>query len=341
MIKIDAKRIPFFILIFIIVLIISTIGKKISDKFDGFNRTDEYELIRKYLLNDSSFGNNKPKLWIHSKYMRVCKIKDNYSPTEIEHPYISIIVEIMVEKCHNDFNICLIDDDSFSKLIPDWDVDINLLSEPHKTNCRDLAMLTILYIYGGMIVPNTFLCLKSLKELYDDHISKPFIGEFVINKSIIIDNNKLLSFVPNSRFIGAKKDDSTIRELMEYYRTITNNGHFSDESIFKGNSNEWCLHKCKINKMTIIDGTFLGTKTIDRKPIPLEELMNDKLLALHPKCVGIYISHEELLKRTKYQWFTVSSQDNILRSKTAIAKYINFSIQKTISNPEIKSGLSI
>jgi hypothetical protein len=52
MIKIEAKRTSFFIFIFIVVLIISTFGQKLADRFDRFNKDDEYELIRKYLLND-------------------------------------------------------------------------------------------------------------------------------------------------------------------------------------------------------------------------------------------------------------------------------------------------
>ena len=343
MIKIEAKRIPFFIFIFIVVLIISTFGQKLADRFDRFNKDDEYELIRKYLLNDSSFGNNKPKLWIHSKFMnrsQVWKSNETASSTELEHPYINLTVETVVECCHNDFNICLIDDDSFSKLIPEWDSEINSLPDPHKKNHRDLGMTTLLYIYGGVIVPNSFVCLKSLKQLYEENTSssKPFVGEFVNNKSITMKNNKRLSFIPDSTLlIGAKKNDIVIKEMVEYHKKNAYDPHFSTEHDFKGKSNEWCLNMIKLNRIIMIEGQNIGTKTYDTKPILLEDLMEDKPLSLHPDCVGVYIPHDEMLKRTKYQWFTVSSIEDVITSKTAIAKYLEFSkhyrpaIQKNVS----------
>jgi hypothetical protein len=330
MIKIEAKRIPFYFFIFIIVLIISTFGKKLTDIFDRSKTEDEYELIRKYLLNDSSFGNNKPKLWIHSKFMnrsQVCKSNESTSSSELEHPYINLTVESIVECCHNDFNICLIDDDSFSKLIPEWDSEINSLPDPHKKNHRDLGMAT-LYIYGGIIVPNSFVCLKSLKQIYEENTSssKPFVGEFVNNKNITLKNNKRIPFIPDSTLlIGAKKDDIVIKEMVEHHKKNAYNPHFSTEHEFKGKCNEWCLNMISLNRIIMIDGQNIGTKTIDTKPITLEDLMEDKSLSLNPDCVGIYIPHEEMMKRTKYQWFTVSSVQEVVSSKTAIAKYLEYS----------------
>lgn len=344
MIKINAKRIPLYFFVFIVVIIISTFGRKITDRFDGYKRDDEYELIRKYLLNDSSFGNNKPKLWIHSKYMnksKVCKVNDTPCDTELEHPYISIAVETIVNQCHHDFNICLIDDESFSKLIPEWTTDINSLSDPHKSNYRELGMTKLLYIYGGIIVPNSFVCLKSFKELYDRSISlsKPFVGEFVNNKSMDLKNNKRLAFIPDTILIGSKKEDIVIKQLVEYHTKCVNNPHFSEEPNFKGKCNEWCLNMCDLNRMTLIDGQYIGTKSNKNKSIKLEDLMDNVFLSLHTNCIGIYISHEELLKRIKYQWFSLASYNDVMDSKTTISKYIKRSIENT--NKPLKSKSSI
>ena len=75
----------------------------------------------------------------------------------------------------------------------------------------------------------------------------------------------------------------------------------------------------------MIEGQNIGTKTYDTKPILLEDLMEDKPLSLHPDCYGVYIPHEEIMKRTKYQWFSVSSIEDVITSKTAIAKYLELS----------------
>jgi hypothetical protein len=52
----------------IVIMVISYVGTLYKQSFETMNN-DEYELIRKYLLNDSPlYGFNKPKLWIHTKY---------------------------------------------------------------------------------------------------------------------------------------------------------------------------------------------------------------------------------------------------------------------------------
>jgi hypothetical protein len=327
--NIDAKRIPLFFFIFVIVITISTLSKKLSDSHERQKNNDEYELIRKYLLNDSSFGDNKPKLWIHSKYNNhsgVWKPGNLSCPSELEHPYINLIVETIVEHNHNDFNICLIDDDSFSKLIPYWKHEISALPDPHKTHYRELGMTTLLYIYGGIIVPNSFLCLSSLKTIYENGISssKPFIAEFVNYKDI-----SQVSFIPDTKFIGSKKENIAIKQLLEFHTNNVDNQHFSSEYEFKGKCSTWCLNLALLNRINIVNGKHIGTKTLQNKPIILDDLMEDESLQLHETCVGIFIPHDELMIRKKHRWLSIASPSDVINSKTAISRYLQSSFDST------------
>lgn len=335
--NIDAKRIPLFFIIFIIVISISTLSKKFSDSQERIKNNDEYELIRKYLLNDPSFGDNKPKLWVHSRYTdhsSVWKSKDSSCISQLQHPYINLIVETIVEHNHNDFNICLIDDDSFSKLIPHWIYEINTLPDPHKTYCRELGMATLLHIYGGIVVPNSFLCIKSLKNMYEDGISnsKPLIGEFVNHKQILFKNNQQAPFIPDSKIIGAKKGDIVIGQLVEYYSDKINR-HFSSEPEFQGQINTHLFKLVKFNRMNLIDGRYIGTKTLQKKPIILDDLMDDNVLPIHINdCVGIYIPHDELMIRAKHRWLSIATTSEVLKSKTVISRFLHDSLESTINN---------
>ena len=84
-----------------------------TDYFD----TDDYKLIEQYLLNDSPlYGYNRPKIWIHSKYeLNARKWKDFQSrnSTDLNQPYIHATIKTIINHCGNDFNVCLIDDESF------------------------------------------------------------------------------------------------------------------------------------------------------------------------------------------------------------------------------------
>ena len=52
--------------------------------------------------------------------------------TDLNQPYLHLVIQSIIDKCGDDFHICLIDDESFSKLIPSWNVDITNMADPHK-----------------------------------------------------------------------------------------------------------------------------------------------------------------------------------------------------------------
>ena len=324
----EVKKIPFYILMFIIILIFSTFGKHLNDFFKKQNENDEYELIRKYLLNDSSlYGENKPKLWIHSKYeqnSRVWKSFMSRSSLDLNQPYIHLTIKSIIDHCGDDFNICLIDDDSFSKLIPLWNIQLDNLSEPEKEKIRHYGMMSLLYTYGGMIVPNSFICFYNLKQLFDIGVSqkKPFICENINNTMNVMEKNRM-NFIPDIFFMGVdKKENSTIQEILSFLKKRNKNIHSSCEDEFRGSLNIYCLDLIKLNKMILIGGEIIGIKNASKQKILLEELMEEKELDLHSKCCGIYIPHDEILKRIKYQWFAYLTSDEILKSTSILSKYL-------------------
>ena len=310
--------------------IASYIGNNLSQHFQPKN--DEYELIKKYLLNDSPlYGFNKPKLWIHSKYdINSRKWKSFYSrnSTDLNQPYIHLTIKTIINHCGNDFNICLIDDDTFSKLIPNWDVNISTLAEPQKTMMRTVGILQLIYFYGGMSLPNSFLCLKNLKPMYETGIQnkKPFVCENINRTTLVFKNTKPLLFLPDIYIIGAEKNSDTILELIKYIKDNNKSGFFVEEPNFLGKTSKWCLHAIQTEKMNLIGGEYVGVKTADQETILLENLMEEDYLNLNPNAFGIYIPENEILTRPKFQWFAVMPVEDILKTNCIISKYIASSI---------------
>ena len=95
--------------------------------------------------------------------------------------YISLCLESIVKHCGDSFNICLLDDDSFIKLMPKWNIIISKLANPLKEHVRSLAMANLLYKYGGMSLPTTTVVLKDLYPLYLRGINNKdyFVGESI------------------------------------------------------------------------------------------------------------------------------------------------------------------
>jgi hypothetical protein len=327
----SSKYAQYYLLAIGLVAIAGIAGMKSKQPFTN---NDEYTLIKKYLLNESPlYGFNKPKLWIHSKYevnSRQWQSFQSRSTTDLNQPYLHLTIRTIINHCSKDFNICLIDDNSFARLIPSWDIDLASVAEPLKSHYREIGMLQLLYYYGGMIVPNSFLCMRNLKPLYDQNIKSysgkivPFACEKVNNG--VVDNKNPQIFVPSMYFMGAKKNDETVLQLVEYLKSRNMNPHFTQEVDFNGDTSKWIHTAVNNGQITRVDGRDVGIKTTEGKPILLENLMEEDYLALDTGTYGIYIPADEILKRTKYQWFAMVPSEEVFNTNAIIAKYLMSSI---------------
>ena len=337
-----------YLLAFGVIAIVSYLGMYSKQ---AFSTNDDYDLIRKYLLNESPlYGFNRPKLWIHSKYevnSREWKSFQSRNSTDLNQPYLHLTIKTIINHCGNDFNICLIDDDTFSKLIPSWDIDLKNVAEPMKSHYREIGMMELVYYYGGMVVPNSFLCMRNLKGLYQEGIenNRPFICERINKTTNLVKQKNRGLFIPDIYFMGAPKNDYTIKSLVEYLKNRNQSPHFSNEVDFLGETSEWCRNATIIQQMNLIGGQYIGIKTQKGKPIVLEELMEEEYLDIDSNTYGIYIPADEILRRTKYQWFAILPGEEVFKTNAIIAKYMMGSVvdssnEYTMSN-EMRSAISI
>jgi len=327
---ITSKGIYQFLFGLTVLAVVGYIGTKIKDSVDTTDK-DEYELIKKYLLNDSPlYGYNKPKLWIHTKYeinARNWRDFQSRNTTDLNQPYIFVTIRSIINHCGSDFHICLIDDNTFSKLIPTWDFDMKSLADPLKSQLRELGLTQLLYYYGGVLVPDSFLCSKNLSPLYLDGISKktPFVVESVNHIQDFRDKHSR-QFVPNMYFMGANKNDETLRELVDFLKSRSKSIHVTNEAEFRGQITHWLMGAIHLDKMHLIRGEYIGIKTNRGTTITVEDLMEEAFLDLHTNAYGIYIPEDEMLRRTKYQWFPVMQVEDILETRIILAKYMKASM---------------
>lgn len=327
----SSKNMKYYIFAAIVVIIVSYFAKQWKNSLDT-NR-EENELIQKYLLNDMPLqqGNSRPKLWIHTTYeINARKWKDfnSRNTTDLNQPYIHLTIKTIINHCGDDFNVCLIDDESFSKLLPSWEIDLLKTPEPMRSRYRELALLELVYVYGGLVVPNSFVCLKNMKELYETHTAggKPFVCEKINQSENLIEQKKRLMFTPDLYIMGAAKENATILDFITYLKDKYKSPHFTSENEFLGVTSQWCISAIRADKMNLVGGELVGIKTRKRKRIVLENLMEEEYLDLDRNAVGIYIPMNEILQRPKYQWFAVMSSEDILKSNMIISKYLAASI---------------
>ena len=290
-----------YIALFIILVVLIMLKNRYEDKRLREETDDNYETIQKYLLDDESLAKSKkPILWIHvpREYnARSWASFGSRSSYELNIPYLHLTVDTIIRFCDESFTICIIDDFTFKKLIPNWTIDLSAINNPLLSNLRILGQLRLLDIYGGVICPVSFLCFKDIIDFYD----------------------KQDMFVCESRgsyfqFAGAAKGSNALKNVIELaQRSISLSAHEFNQVL-----NKYCL---KNKRIRLIEGTRIGTKSVDDEDILVDDLMSNDYLKLYENCYGILIPMDELLARRKYEWFNRLNKKQVLESNTILGNY--------------------
>jgi hypothetical protein len=289
--------------------------------------------ISKYLLNEHELMNSKkPILWIHIPYeynSRRWLSFGSRSSLDLNQPYLYLTVKTIIKCCSNSFKICIIDDSSFEKLIPEWSLNMTSVSDPILKNMRQLGISNLIYKYGGINVPLSFLCWRDLIELYEEGTrgDKMFICEN-INRNIT-STTKL--FYPDVRFIGAKKNNIIMKDLIyKVQETISND--YSAQTHFIGDIDRWCNDGINYGKINLIKGIQVGTQTINGSQVTIDNLLGQDYIEFYGKMYGIWIPNEDILKRLNYEWFARMSPEQIMQGNFILAKYMLLSLSPDSEN---------
>jgi hypothetical protein len=295
--------------------------KKTEAKRD---KMDQYELIKKYLLNDSTLArSDKPILWIHVAFETNARWWPHFASRNTEcfnQPYQYLTIKSIVDKCGDSFNVCLLDDKSFNKIIPGWSTKVANLPNPLRPHLRELAMAKLLQCYGGMTIPSSFACKKDLISLYNKGLSATpmFCGELP-SKSVV---SSSIDFFPTNKIMGCKPDCELMGKYVNFLE-ITVSEDYTNEMEFTGETDNWLYNQVKQKNIMPLDAIYFGAKMADKKPVLIDNLLDDDDdFSLPPISYGLYIPANEILSRTNFQWFARLSAEQVLESNTIIARQL-------------------
>jgi hypothetical protein len=312
-----------FIFIIAVLILIGILYKRYQEKNSFISEDMIYNHLQNNILLDKSLEKSKkPIIWIHIPYEYNARNWISFgsrSSHELNQPYLNMTVKSIIKNCDTSFKICIIDDNSFQKLIPGWNIDMTRIANPILSYVRQLAMVKLIYKYGGMAVPVSFLCFKNLDTLYQKGTrnGRMFIGENVDTNI----TSTHFDFYPNMGFMGAEKENDMVRQLIDFMERIISTDYTS-QADFLGDFNRWCQKRIESNKIYLINGNELGVKTLDGDPVTVEQLLGEDYINYYRDMYGIWIPWEKILSRTKYNWFVRMSPEQILSSRFILAKYI-------------------
>lgn len=282
----------------------------LSSRYNGnlTEKDDKMVLIKKY-LDDNGKKDSLPILWIY--------ISEESKKNGKIYPYISLCIKSITMYCSEDFNIVTIDDDSLSNIIPNWNIDMDIIPDPMKTKVRNLAVTRILYTYGGLFVPPSFICRNTFITAYDNAINNNniLIGE-VLNKNIMA---SYTDFSPSLSLIGCEKENNCMEKLVSKMEKLVSND-YTNESIFTGKHQKDLISLFNAGCVEIIDANMIGIEDSDGYMVTVDRLLGSTYIPFRKNIYGIYIPSGDIVTRTNYRWFSELSVSDIMKSKIIIGE---------------------
>ena len=317
------KKYKKYIFPLVITILLSLVYNKYKSSADENETMNNYQIVKQYLLSDSSLAqSSKPIIWVHIVYEKNGRWWPSFASRtteDLNQPYQYLTLKSIIDKCGEDFNVCLIDDDTFQNIIPGWNVDLSIVADPIKSKIRQLALARVLYYYGGFTLPSSFICFQNLMPLYEKltRDGKMFVGEMIPRN----DTSDKVNFFPDTKIMGCQKNCETMNSFISYLEVVVSSD-FTEESNFIGSYSRWCQEKINRGEINMIPAQLIGASDSEGKQVTVDCLMSNTFLNLADKVQGLYIPADEILKRTAYQWFARQSAKQALNSNTVIGKYL-------------------
>ena len=207
----------------------------------------------------------------------------------------------------------------FSKLLPNWDIQVRKLANPIRSHIRTLAMAKLLHSYGGMQIPDSTIVLKDLKPLYNRCLSDKccFVGE-TLSRNVTATYS---STFPNTQIIGCKKNSPVIENYISKLELL-NSRDYTNEMDFLGDMGRELYQYIISGKMNKIDGCTFGAKDNNNDDVTIDRLLGNTFIDFSPKLCAIYLPSREILTRTKFGWFARLSQDQLRTCDTVASKWM-------------------
>ena len=313
-----------YIVVLGVLFVILFLLKSYENKIVNSKIEDEHALIQEYLLNESTLAkSDKPLLWIHITFEKNARWWPSFGSrlTEcLNQPYQFLTIKSIIDHCGDSFNIVLIDDKSFNKIIPKWNNKVGNLPAPLRPHLREIAMAKILYYYGGMTLPSSFICLKNIQPLYIRGLLNcdMFCGELQ-SRSLV---SNYSDYFPSHQIMGCIKQSDMMKNYINYLE-VQMSSDYTNEIDIEGETNKWLYQGVLDKKIMLLCSKYWGASDNNGDPVLIDDLVGDNDdFSISKEAYGLLIPQNELLQRSTYQWIVRMDPQQVLESNTIIARYL-------------------
>lgn len=303
----------FFVYVFIVVLFSVLMYKYYKKKYDTnvIEFKKENVDIDVYFFSEIYLKKSKNrKLWIHLPFEKNSREWESFGSRtshKLNLAYMTLCIKSIIDWCGQSYDIIIYDDTNIPVLLPETKVDLMKLSGSLLDKYRELCKLQILHMYGGVMVPPSIFLRKNIKEI--DNPTMWYVCETYND-----DNVSYSNLTHSTELMGSNAENVELNKYIQVYANEL-------KKDFVENYN-FDMNYFKQNNIPYIDGKLIGTKTRYNDKITIEDLMSNKKIILDKQHIGLYIPHEQLMKRRLYNWYCKLSEEEVLKCQVFISYYM-------------------
>lgn len=269
--------------------------------------------IDNYFYNSNYLRTSKRrKIWVHIPFEKNARVWESFgsrTSTKLNMSYITLCVKSIIDWCSESYDIIIFDDNNISSIL-ETEIDFSKLSGPLLQKYREICLLKIIHLHGGVILPPS-LYLRRPFSLVDVQ-NTWYVAEVSPGTEQGQNTNRTsLSTV----ITGTDINNHILKQYIDVLEK-TAMKDFGEDSLHFGNN------YFKQNRIPALDGSLFGTKDINGKSVSVDTLMSNTRLNLSTDNIGLYIPYQDLLKRKKYQWFCKMSEEQVLETRCGMTYYM-------------------
>ena len=279
----------------------------------------ELNLKRNELLDVDNFfytatflkASKRRKIWIYMDFERNSRLWESFgsrSSTKLNLAYVNLCIKSIIDWCSESYDVFIFSDIDLNEILEE-DVDYKKLSGTLLEKYRHLSLMKILNKYGGVIVPPSLFLKNSIKTIDNDKI-------WYVCDVNNIDNSIMANRTMSTCLSGSNANNPELQKYIEYIMKDSDTVcPFEENYLVK-------------NNIPYIDGKLIGTKDANDKRIMLEDLMSSKSIKFSDNNIGLYMPHNQLVKRKIYNWFCKMNEEQVLNTNCAFSYYILSTIKE-------------
>jgi len=278
---------------------------------------NELSLKRQELLDVDNFfytakflkASKKRKIWIYMKFDKNSRLWESFgsrSSTKLNMAYMNLCIKSIIDCCAEKYDIFIFSDVDINNILEE-DFDYTKLSGDLLDKYRHISLMKILYKYGGVIVPPSLFLKNSISIIDNDKIW--FVSD--VNN---IDNSSMAKRMASTCFTGSDEKNPQLQKYIQHLHKESD-CHFDTNYLVS-------------NSIPFVDGAILGTKDANGKGILLEDLMSTIPIKYSDNNIGLYMPHEQLVKRKIYNWFCKMNEEQVLNTNCNFSYYVLSTVSK-------------